>query len=168
MSKDSTEQSDKLALLTTLFGLKQEDNANGVFTAQATLSNQNAADSMAVNAKQNQAVTNAFWSSKCGDAYVPPEPDEMGANLINCSIIGDDSIQQITKLLDNSKVPEPQPPTVCPPRPWWRTLLGILLAVALGAALILLAWRTFGDQIQQQYELIAEPFQAPEPIEYDQ
>lgn len=161
--------------LVNLLRLDQKDNIDGVLSAQALLSNTNANQSAAMNARQNEAAINAYWKSKCGDAYEQPSEDAMGSNFVNCSIVSDKAIEQLATIINDPDMPGTNPPTQPPTQPlppgnktpWWKIVLTTLLAVLLGAALILLAWRQFGGELGQ-YELIAEPFEPPEPIEYEQ
>lgn len=100
------------------------------------------------------------------------ENEGVDVNFLNSPVIGDDALAKLAKILKSDEKPEepdePQPEQpatqprviVQPWPPWLRTLL-TLLAVLLGAIIVLWAYSLFGAD---RYELIAEPFQPPSQI----
>ena len=161
---------EAIDLLYELIGLTKEKSADGVATAQALLSNVNASEQAAMNARQNQAAINAYWKSQCGDSYTEPEED-MGSNFVNCSIVSDKAISQLAQVIGDGGETDPVPPPTQPPtqppandKPkWWRVVLSTLGAVLLGAILVWLSWKAFGNP--PRYEIIAEPFEPPELLD---
>ena len=122
---------------------------------------------------------------ECGhpDAYNPPDEPGQGEgegvdnnSFFNNTIISDKAAEVLMKAIggDDNSTPTPTDPPVDPPiqppppvRPnpaWWKVVLGTLLAVLLGAILVWLSWKAFGQQ--PRYEIIAEPFEPPELLEF--
>lgn len=101
----------------------------------------------------------------------------VGNTFINTHINGDDALAKFSQMLTAAKeeeTPDPQPveppppPIVVRPEPpvtpgWLKTLL-TLLAILLGALLMLLAWSLFKGDPPPAYELIAEPYLPPPPV----
>lgn len=164
--------SQKVKDLAALFGLKSQDDANGVFTAQAMLANQTTADELAANARRNGRVMDAYWKAKCPD--YKPEDDVAGNNFVNCSIVSDKAINQLAAFLSQDDCGNPTDPQPLPPpsgtRPkWWRVVLATLVAVVLGALIVFLVARYFLDVGEDPaiYEIIAtdQPFEVPQPMD---
>ena len=122
---------------------------------------------------------------ECGhpEAYNPPEEPGQGEgdgvdnnSFFNNTIISDKAAEVLVKAIggDDNSTPTPTDPPVDPPvqppppaRPqpaWWKVVLGTLAAVLLGAILVWLSWKAFGQQ--PRYEIIAEPFEPPELLEF--
>ena len=114
--------------------------------------------------------------AECGhpDVYNPPEEPGQGEDgdgvdnnsFFNNTIISDKAAAAFADMLnDNDDVTTPvQPlPPVRPNPAWWKVVLGTLAAVLLGAILVWLSWKAFGQQ--PRYEIIAEPFEPPELLE---
>ena len=123
---------------------------------------------------------------ECGhpDAYNPPDEPGQGEgegvdnnSFFNNTIISDKAAEVLVKAIggdDNSTTPTPTDPPVDPPvQPlppektnpaWWKVVLGTLAAVLLGAILVWLSWKAFGEQ--PRYEIIAEPFEPPELLDF--
>lgn len=141
--------------LLELLGIKRQENLDSVNTAQIMLGNQHAYDGLKSQQRINTAAQNAFWRSKCGEAYEAPE-DDVGSNFINCSITSDAAVKQLAALV-NDGTPAPDPPVVRP-APWWRWLFGTILAIGLGALLVWLTLNWFQNPAGDQYEIIAIPF----------
>ena len=116
-------------------------------------------------------------------AYNPPDEPGQGEgegvdnnSFFNNTIISDKAAEVLMKAIggDDNSTPTPTDPPVDPPiqppppvRPnpaWWKVVLGTLLAVLLGAILVWLSWKAFGQQ--PRYEIIAEPFETPELLEF--
>jgi len=164
--------------LLTLFGMKRADSGEAASWAAIDNFIRQSKDMLYANSWHREQV-NALLKrnhAECGHEGIyepPPEPgvdDEMGNNsFINNTIISDKAAQLIAAAIgdeNNTQPTTPTPPITPPQRVpgWWKTVLATLGAVLLGALLILLAWQLFGSQ--PRYELIAEPFQIPEKIEF--
>lgn len=155
---------DKIA---DLFGLKQKSSADGINSIHA-LGSLSTREQLDRHAKQNEAVINAYWKSKCGDAYEAPEED-MGSNFVNCSIVSDAAINQLASIINDGDGPSlpVEPPPSTKPKAWWKVVLATLAAVIIGAAIVFLVAQYFLDAGGgSQYEIIAvdEPFEAPQPF----
>lgn len=155
---------DKIA---ALFGLKQKSNADGVNSIHA-LGSLSTHEQLTRHARQNEAVINAYWKSKCGDSYEAPEED-MSNNFVNCSIVSDAAISQLASVINDGGGPSipVEPPPTAKPKTWWKVVIATLAAVIIGAAIVFLVAQYFlnaGDG--QQYEIIAvdEPFESPQPF----
>jgi hypothetical protein len=130
------------------------------------------------SAKWHREQVNAMLKSRYADCgkegiFTPPSESEDGdvsSSFIGNTIISDKAAAAMLAALDdsgNTTNPD-QPPPVNPPAgvkpPWWKILLGTLLSVLIGSLIVFLAWKAFGGQ--PRYELIAEPFEIPEQIEF--
>ena len=174
------ESNTKILNLMTMFGLNKSNNSESMTGAAIDNFVRQSKDMLYANSWHREQV-NALLKQKeaeCGHEGTfnpPPDPgttDEMGNNsFINNTIISDRAAQMIAAAIGdenkNPSQPPTQPPVTPPPanKPaWWKVVLGTLASVLLGALLIFLAWQAFGKQ--PRYELIAEPFEPPELIEF--
>jgi len=156
--------SNKVDPLTQIIGAKAEAAAQSAQWVSIA-SQHKLNEEMIHNARRQNAQVDAYLKAKfeaCGqpDAYQPPEPGESEVpTLINCSINGDKAVTNILKAIseDGDKI-EPDKPTGG--NKWLKWLLGTLLAVTLGALLVMISWQLFGDA--SRYEIIAiDPYNPP-------
>lgn len=143
--------------LLELIGVKRQSNVDAVNTAQILMGNEQARKSMETQARINAAVQNAFWKSKCGEDYEAPEED-MGNNFINCSITSEAAVRQLAALVNDGNTPAPPDTPQRQPKPWWRWLVGLLMALILGAVTVWLSLYFFQNPDAVRTELIAIPF----------
>lgn len=157
------EQNVLAQTLYKLFRLGQQDDAQGIASAQALLTNQHAARSMREHGKRMGAVQDAFWKCRYGEDYEKPE-EEVGDNYVNCSIVSDQAVAALAGLANQGPGTggtQPQPPAERPRKPWWWNLLKALMLLAgvlLGAWLVWFTLQHFGGETGPQYEIIAVPF----------
>lgn len=107
--------------------------------------------------RRAEAQVDAALKSKykqCGmeGMYEPPDAEDlMGDTYINCPVIGAEAVSNITAARSGLRN-----------KPWWRWLLGVLLAVSLGAGIVYATAKYFqGDP--SEYEVVAVPWNPNQP-----
>ena len=173
-SSNTTDPDGKRADWLTILGLNRADASQGMSWAAVDNFIRQSKDMLYAN-RWHRAQVDAKQRQRykaCGDeeVYQPPEypeegDDEVSGSFFNNTIISDRAASVLADALKGDINVEQPPQPIRQPAPWWRIFLATILSILIGAILVFLAWKMFGDQ--PRYEIIAEPFEPPTLLEFE-